>query len=155
LLVGSVEPFAPDFQAMDAAMKDAAIKQDLLRADIGFPSTLLAMQSAGARTSAAIAGEGPLNEERRPRLEYGAPLALFRGENVTAIRENDDRSDPARASGLLLAAYLKRRGQPLSRSEYFDRVAFPHSVHEKAALEALVKEWRRRYPSDPLAADIA
>lgn len=155
LLVGSVEPFTPDFQAMDAAMKDPGIKQDLLRADIGFPSTLLAMQSASAGTTAAIAGEGPLNEERRPRLEYGAPLALFRGENVTAIRDNDDRSDPAKARLLLLAAYLKARRRPLTREEYFDRVAFPHSVHERKALTALIAEWRRRFPQDRTAAELA
>jgi spermidine synthase len=155
LLVGSVEPFAPDFKAMDAAMKYPGIKQDLLRADIGFPSTLLAMQSACPGTSAAIGGEGPLNEERRPRLEYGAPLALFRGETVAAIRENDDRSDAERASCLLLSGYLKARKRPLSRSEYFDRVAFPHSVHERDSLRALIEEWRRRYPEDRMAAELA
>ena len=154
LLVGSVEPPSPDFAAMERAFKDPAIKKDLARADIAFPSTLLAIQSAGPETAAAIAGEGPLNEERRPRLEYGAPLALFRGEQVTAIRENDDRVEPGRVDRLFLTDYLKSRPKPQTQEEYLDRVAFPHSVHEKKRLGELVREWRRRYPKDPLAADI-
>jgi spermidine synthase len=154
LLVGSVEPLAPDFAAMERAMRDAGIKKDLARADVGFPATLLAIQSACPRTAAALAGDGPLNEERRPRLEYGAPLAFFRGEQVTAIRENDDRA-AGRRDCLLLTGYLKARGKPLSDDEYLDRVAFPHSVHEKKTLDELVAEWRRHYPADRLAAEIA
>ncbi|HEX4047349.1 MAG TPA: fused MFS/spermidine synthase [Elusimicrobiota bacterium] len=153
LLVGSVEPFKPDFAAMDRAFKIPAVKADLLRADAGFPATLLAMQSACEDTAAAIGGEGPLNEERRPRLEYGAPLALFRGEKVSVIRENDDRSRAKRRSCLLLASYLKARRRPLTAEEYFDQVVFPHSVYEKPELAELIRDWRRHYPKDALAAE--
>jgi spermidine synthase len=154
LLVGSVEPFAPDFAAMERAFKSPAIKNDLALADVWFPSTLLAIQSACPETAAALGGEGPLNEERRPRLEYGAPLALFRGEQVAAIRENDDRAEPGRPC-LLLSRYLKARARRLSREEYLDRAAFPHSVHEKKILADMIGEWRRRFPADALPADIA
>jgi hypothetical protein len=155
LLVGGVEPLAPDFAAMDRELEKPAIKKDLARADVTFPATLLAIQSACPETAAALGGSGPLNEERRPRLEYGAPLALFRGEQVAAIHANDDRDEPERRSCLLLSGYLKARARPLSKNEYLDWVAFPHSVHEKKTLVDLVREWRRRYPKDALAADIS
>jgi predicted membrane-bound spermidine synthase len=153
LLVGSVEPASPDFAAMDRAFQAPAIKKDLARADVGFPATLLAIQSACPETAAALGGGGPLNEERRPRLEYGAPLALFRNERVAAVRENDDRA--ARRACLLLSGYLKARAKPLTQEEYLDRAAFPHSVYEKKRLRELVREWRRRYPNDAVAAEIS
>jgi predicted membrane-bound spermidine synthase len=155
LLVGSVESAAIDFAAMERSFQAPGVRADLLRADIAFPATLLAMQSAGPATSAALAGDGPLNEERRPRLEYGAPLALFRGEQITVLRESDDRLDPKFRADLFLARYLKERARPLSREEYLDQAAFPHSVHERRRLDELIAEWRRRYPSDKIAADAA
>jgi hypothetical protein len=155
LLVGSVEPAATDFAAMDRAFALPGVKKDLVRADVGFPATLLAIQSACPDTAAAAGGAGPLNEERRPRLEYGAPLALFRGEHVAVVRENDDRADARRRPCLLLSGYIKARGKPLSQDEYLDRAAFPHSVYEKKILDDMVREWRRRYPKDALAAEIS
>ena len=154
LLVGSEKPIAPDFAAMDRALQVPAIKKDLSRADVGFTATLLAIQSACPETAAALGGDGPLNEERRPRLEYGAPLALFRDERVAAVRENDDRIAPERRACLLLYGYLKDRAKPLTKEEYLDRAAFPHSVYERENLRKLVREWRRRYPNDPIAEDI-
>jgi spermidine synthase/uncharacterized membrane protein YeaQ/YmgE (transglycosylase-associated protein family) len=155
LLVGSVEPPAIDFKAMELASRTPLIRADLLRADIAFPATLLAIQSACSETAAKIAGDGPLNEERRPRLEYGAPLALFRGDKVAAIRENDDRVDERRRSCLLLSGYLRARGRPLTREEYFDQVAFPRSAYDRRRIEELVAQWRRRYPDDRYAVEAA
>jgi spermidine synthase len=153
LLVGSSEPLVPDFAALEKAFARPAVRADLLRADVGFPASLLALQSACPDTAAAVAGEGPLNEERRPRLEYGAPLALFRGENVTAVLDNDDRAGTPRRDCLLLTAYLRARGRPLTALEFFDQAAYPRSVRERPRLAALVAEWRRRYPRDPIAAE--
>ncbi len=155
LMIGSAAPLAPDFAAMERAAKLPEVAADLLRADVSFPATLLAIQSACAETAAAAAGDGPFNEERRPRLEYGAPLALFQDDHVSVVSNDDDRADPKRRSCLIASAYLKARGRPLSDAEYLDQVAFPHGIKERWGLAALIAEWGRRYPKDPIAADAA
>jgi spermidine synthase len=155
LMAGSAEPLAPDFAAMDRAARIPGVRSDLMRAYVGFPATLLSMQSACAETAAAMGGDGPLNEERHPRLEYGAPLALFRNDKVSALVDGDDRAGKTPRPCLLLPRYLKARGRSLSSEEYMDQSMFPRGVRESVSLSALILEWHRRFPRDPIAADAA
>jgi spermidine synthase len=152
LLVGSAEPLAPDFSAMERRFLSPAVWDDLRRAEFSTLTTLLALQSASEETVRAMAGEGPLNTDARPILEYEAPKAFFRADHVKAVIDADDRADPVPAQRLLLAKYLKARGRGLEPREYMDRVMFPHAFFEAKILRALIADWSRRYPKDPKAA---
>ncbi|MBI3554384.1 MAG: hypothetical protein HY077_17950 [Elusimicrobia bacterium] len=152
LLVGSAEPVAPDFALMEKAFIAPAVWNDLRRTGLSALSTFLGMQSASEASVREMAGTGPLNEDRRPLLEYGAPKSFFRADRVRVVNDHDDRADAASAGSLMLAGYLKARGRPMERREFMDRIAFPHSVFEERVLRRLVSDWMRRYPRDPKAA---
>jgi spermidine synthase len=154
ILVGSVEPLTPDFTAMERELRLPAVRRDLARADVNALTTLLSAQMAGADSVRGMEGTGPLNEERRPRLEYGAPKAFFRAARVSLIAARDDRDDDRRREGLLLAQDLQVRRRPLTKEEYLDLMVFPHAPHEMPRVRALLREWKARYPRDPRAADV-
>jgi hypothetical protein len=156
ILVGTDAPLRPGAAELERAFARPSVAADLERVKIGRLSTLLQLQSAGEATVASLAGEaGPLNEERRPRLEYGAPLAFFRNDVVSALGARDDRRVPALSGGLLLSRYLRERGRPLSSPEYMDRVIFSELVYERPLIADWLAEWRRRYPRDRAAVEAA
>ncbi|MBI3552971.1 MAG: hypothetical protein HY077_10690 [Elusimicrobia bacterium] len=146
LLVGSMEPLRPDYKAMERAFLAPEVRGDLRRCGITALSTLLSLQSASEATVRAMAGSGPLNEDRRPLLEYGAPRAFFEDSRAGVVDEADDRADPASARSLLLAAYLGERGRPLEKREFMERMVFPRGGFEKKFLKELAQEWHSRYP---------
>lgn len=152
ILIGSDRPLRPDFPAMERAFLTPLVWQDLRRAQITFLSTLLGLQSASPEAVASMVADGPLNEDNRPLLEYGAPKAFFRGDRVRVLGAFDDRADEAGSRRLLLEAYLKSRGRPMDQHEYMDRMLFPHSIYEESILRRLIAGWRKRYPRDTKAA---
>jgi hypothetical protein len=155
ILVGSEAPLRPAPAELERAFARPAVARDLERVEIRRLSTLLALQAGGEATVAALAGEsGPLNEERRPRLEYGTPLAFFRNDVVSSLDARDDRRDPARSADLLLSLYLRERGRPLSPQEYMDRVVFSQLIYERPLIADWIADWRRRYPRDRHADEV-
>jgi len=154
ILVGSEHPLQPDFATLERSFRRPGVRSDLARADVNYPTTLLAAQSASDATVRLMEGAGPVNEERRPRLEYAAPKAFFRAATVALTASHDDRDDPSLRETLLLAAYLKARGRPPAKEEYLDRMVFPHAPREMRALRGWMTEWKRRYPRDPRAQDV-
>ena len=154
LLVGSRQPLAPDFPAMERAFMKPAVWRDLERAGILCLTTLLALQSASEDTARALAGPGPFNSELRPLLEYGAPKAFFRGVRVSALKAHDDRQTPGRQDELLLPRFLRARGRALERREFMDYSASPYP-HEEPVLKDLAAQWLKRFPRDPRARALA
>jgi hypothetical protein len=137
---------------MDRRFERPAVWQDLRRTDMLYVATVLSMQTAGDRTLREFAGTGPLNEERRPRLEYAAPLALFRSDTARGYRTHDDRLEPSRRGELALSLYLASRRRPLKRGEYIDLLSSPRTASDLPALRLYADEWRKILPRDPMAA---
>jgi len=152
ILIGSDAPLRPDFAATERSFLSPGVWQDLRRAQVTYLSTLLGMQSSSEQSVAAMIGNGPLNEDGRPLLEYGAPKAFFSEDRVRILTSFDDRGDAEGSSRLLLADYLKARARPLDQHEYMDRMLFPHSIYEERILHRLIADWLKRYPHDPKAA---
>jgi len=148
ILIGSQEPLAPDYRAMEAAFSAPEVHQDTRRADVGCLTTLLALQSAGEASVAAMAGQGAVNTMDRPLLEYGAPLAFFRRDSVHLARLHDDRASNPHPEDLLLTRYLAARGRPMQWDEFYDRAIFPASSDDLDVLTGIITQWRRRYPHD-------
>lgn len=155
ILVGSDAPIRPDFAAMEEAFARPGVRADLSRAGATFPTTLLALQSAATESVREIAGPGRANSEIRPDLEYGAPVAFFRGDKAFALRARDDRMDPARGKDLVLAEYLAARGRPLERHEIMDWVAYPHTDLDEPMIRRVVADWKKRFPRDKTADFVA
>src|SRR5207249_259258 len=60
ILVGSREPLAPDFGAMERAFMSPPVRRDLRRTGLAALTTLLGLQSASEATARLMAGAGPL-----------------------------------------------------------------------------------------------
>jgi hypothetical protein len=71
--------------------------RDAVRAELGViglrsPQAVWARQFASQRTAFAIAGDGPVQRDDFPVLEYEAPKAFYLGESARRLRQYDERT---------------------------------------------------------------
>jgi hypothetical protein len=66
--------------------------RDLQRIGINSPTALFARQLASQRTAFAIPGDGPLQQDWMPVLEYHAPKAFFLGARSRLLARFDERT---------------------------------------------------------------
>lgn len=149
LLVGSDRRLDIDPAAFERAYLHPEVWRDLARIDIDAPTALLERQCASEETAAALAGEGPLNSELRPLLEYSAPRAFHRRDRVLSLRAADDRDSREGRARLLLAEYLRERGRPLQPRELREWAANFRGAELSPGADLVFEEWRRLYPKDP------
>lgn len=148
LLIASDRPLALDDAAFERAYMSPAVWRGLSEVDIGAPTALLSLQSASEEGAKELAGEGPVNSELRPILEYQAPRAFFRHDMVRALDLADERADRVKRERLLLAGFLKRRGKPLQPREFRAWAAMRHGGDDFAAVALTLEDWKRLYPRD-------
>ncbi|MFA5138859.1 MAG: fused MFS/spermidine synthase [Elusimicrobiota bacterium] len=147
LLVGSSQPLEPGFEAMRRRFEEPAVSEDLKRIGIRRFATVLSLNLASDPDVRLIAGQGPLNEDRFPVLEYEAPKAFYSNEPSNLIRGHDARLAQEARPGLFLPLYLSARGQGLSREEFKDAAEY-HGRFEYPLHRLYVEEWLRRFPRD-------
>ena len=68
------------------------VRTDMAMIDINSPEALLARQLASQRTGFAIAGDGPIQSDLFPILEYAAPRAFFIGSGTRLLDRFDERT---------------------------------------------------------------
>jgi spermidine synthase len=108
-------------------------------------ATLLALEVLPDRLVRQVAGTGPVNRDRFPLLEYGAPRAFFDGKNAALLAnvkvESFDGADFVQPTGVVgLAAYPEITG-------YLQRSGL---IYYNQALRYVVA-WLARAPHDPIA----
>jgi spermidine synthase/tetratricopeptide (TPR) repeat protein len=148
LLLGSQAPLpvpGPDFSKRWARPDVAA---DLARAGIDRPVTLLSLQIGSNEAVREWAGEGPLNRDRFPRLEYAAPKGRFLRKRANLLFIEDEGARPDRSGGLFLAKHLTRRGAPLTPGEY-DAIDAFHAGYRYRFRERHSRDWMNAFPDDP------
>jgi len=150
LILGSDRPLEANPASLPARMARPAVAADLARIDIRLPASLLALQIGGPGSARRIAGPGPLNLDRFPRLEYAAPLSFFRRRKTNLLFQRDDGVSPKRRVETLLRRYVERRGRPLSAEE-FAAIDEYHGHYRYRWRAALAEEWMGRFPKDPRA----
>jgi len=148
LLVGSEAPVACDLPRMERMFASGPVAADLARAGMTKLPTLLSLQTAGDASVRELAGDGPLNTDLVPRLEYMAPKAFARGGRSRRVYERDDRLDSRRREGLLAASYLKGRGRALRADELVEILLYRRGSGEESVLEGVREELLRRYPRE-------
>lgn len=93
VMLGALQPWdsTPDAYAkgMDGR---AEVLADLKRVGINSPGALFARQLASQKTAFAIAGEGPIQQDWMPVLEYQAPKAFFLGGHSRMLSRFDERT---------------------------------------------------------------
>jgi predicted membrane-bound spermidine synthase/tetratricopeptide (TPR) repeat protein len=147
LLTGSNSAVNEDFTRMETAFEQKEVRDELGRIGVGTMATLLSLHMASDRTVRRMAGEGPLNSDLFPRLEYKAPKAFYLDVESELPQRHDERWHPRKEGAVLLPRYLKSRGRPLSASELKDMAQF-HTNNESNIAKGIIVEWARRFPAD-------
>jgi hypothetical protein len=92
VMLGSLQPWptGPDVFRQGFAIN--RVRTDMAMININSPDALLARQVASQRTGFAIAGDGPIQSDLFPILEYAAPKAFFMGNGTRMLEQFDERT---------------------------------------------------------------
>jgi predicted membrane-bound spermidine synthase len=91
LLLGSQVPWPTGTNQFRAGFERESVRRHLALAGLRSPASVWARQLASQRTAWAIAGEGSLLTDARPRLASEAPLAFFVGASSRCMLAFDER----------------------------------------------------------------
>jgi spermidine synthase len=92
VILGSQQPWTTGPEVFKKGFSIERVRNDLEMIDIKSPEMLLARQLASQNTGFAIPGEGPLQSDKFPVLEYGAPKAFFIGSGTRLLDRYDERT---------------------------------------------------------------
>jgi spermidine synthase len=92
ILLGSLEPWPTGPEIYRQGFNLPGVQSDLAQIGIRSPEALLARQLASQRTAFAITGNGPIQSDLFPVLEYAAPQAFYIGETSQILGNFDERT---------------------------------------------------------------
>jgi hypothetical protein len=92
ILLGSFEPWPTGPQVFRQNFALPGVHADMAQLGIPSPEALLARQLASQRTAFAVTGDGPIQSDLFPVLEYAAPRAFYFGESSQMFRKYDERT---------------------------------------------------------------
>lgn len=92
IILGSKRPWpsGPDLFRRGFAIE--RVRTDMNMIEIRSPEALLARQLASQRTAFAIVGDGPIQSDLHPILEYAAPRAQYMGYGCRMLDRFDERT---------------------------------------------------------------
>lgn len=146
LLLGSRQPLEPDFEAMERRMKTKPVREDLDRIGIDSLTALLGLQVLTPETVERLVGDGPVNTDDHPVLEYEAPRAQYIRQTSALLDRADERLRPK--ADLFAVRYLA--GRPLDKDTCRSLVrvyAEPRSVRP-LLVRAMLEYYHSKWPSD-------
>ena len=92
IMLGSLQPWRTGPDVFQQGFAINRVRTDMAMINIKSPEALLARQVASQRTGFAIAGEGPLQSDMFPVLEYAAPEAFFMSAGSRMLERYDERT---------------------------------------------------------------
>jgi hypothetical protein len=92
IILGSKEPWRTGPDVFRKGFAIERVRDDMEMININSPEALMARQLASQRTGFAIAGEGPIQSDLFPLLEYAAPRAFFIGTGTRVLEQYDERT---------------------------------------------------------------
>jgi spermidine synthase len=92
ILLGSMTPWSSDPATYQQVFERTMPRRDLEVIGINSPESLWARQMASQHTAFAIAGDGPIQSDLFPILEYEAPRAFFIGTRARDVAKYDERT---------------------------------------------------------------
>ncbi|MBI5772454.1 MAG: fused MFS/spermidine synthase [Verrucomicrobia bacterium] len=92
ILLGSKQPWKSGADVFRRALAHEQPRKDLEAIGLTSPEAVLARQLASQRTGFAIAGDGGVQSDEFPILEYDAPEAFFIGASSRALFAFDERT---------------------------------------------------------------
>lgn len=95
ILLGSRRPWPSTVAHFQKSFERPLVRADLAAIDLRSPEAVLARQLASQRTAFAVAGEGGVQSDAFPVLEYEAPRAFYIGATARRLFEFDERTRQA------------------------------------------------------------
>lgn len=92
ILLGGAKPWPSNPEVYQRLFERSAVKKDFESIGIQSPQALWARQLASQETAFAIAGDGPVQSDLFPILEYEAPRAFYVGANARDLARFDERT---------------------------------------------------------------
>ncbi|MBA4148399.1 MAG: fused MFS/spermidine synthase [Verrucomicrobia bacterium] len=92
LMLGALKPFKSDASVYGKIFEREAPRTQLAAIGIHNPESLWARQMASQETAFAIPGNGPVQTDLFPILEYEAPKAFYLGKSSTRLFTFDERT---------------------------------------------------------------
>jgi predicted membrane-bound spermidine synthase len=92
IFLGSNEPWEMSTESFRKVFARPAVREDLERIGLKSPETIWARQLASQRTGFAIAGQGRIQSDAFPVLEYEAPRAFYIGGRSRLLANFDERT---------------------------------------------------------------
>lgn len=92
ILLGAQKPWRSSPEVYRQIFNRDAPRQDLEKIGLTTPEAILSRQIASQHTAFAIAGEGPIQTDAFPVLEYAAPKAFYIGANAQQLFLFDERT---------------------------------------------------------------
>ena len=92
IMLGSLQPWPTGADVFRQGFKFEGVRTNLAALGIRSPEALLARQLASQRTAFAIAGDGPIQSDLFPVLEYAAPRAFYIGTTAKVLENYDERT---------------------------------------------------------------
>jgi spermidine synthase len=92
VILGSQKPWPTGPEVFRQGFAIDRVRTDMWMLDIQSPEALLARQLASQQTGFAIAGQGPIQSDFFPILEYAAPRAFYIGAGSQMLWQFDERT---------------------------------------------------------------
>ena len=138
-----------DFNKLTTWFENPGLREDLAGIQINTLPTLLSLQISSNETVTKFTGEGPVNEDMYPVLEYQAPRAFFLRAVASIVEDMDERFNTTPIQDTLFHNYLEHREESLSSNEMRNIVNYHFQRGAPRFAEASVRAWNARYPDNP------
>ncbi len=92
IILGSQQPWHTGPDVFRKGFSLDRVRTDMEMMNIRSPEMLMSRQLASQRTGFAIAGDGPMQSDLFPVLEYSAPKAFFIGSGTRLLEQYDERT---------------------------------------------------------------
>jgi len=92
ILLGSLKPWNANLETFRRVYERAQPRADLDEIGLSTPESVFIRQTASQRITAAIPGDGPIQSDFFPVLEYAAPKSFFMGASSIQLQLFDERT---------------------------------------------------------------
>jgi spermidine synthase len=107
ILIGSENHIQPDYNSISERIRNPQVNQNLSRIGIDNAFTFFTTQFLSPEGTFILTNDSYLNYERKPVLEFLAPIALYKGTTSLLVYKNDEKFDTL-DNELLVKKYIKK-----------------------------------------------
>ncbi|MCX8056862.1 MAG: fused MFS/spermidine synthase [Ignavibacteria bacterium] len=124
ILIGSKKPIKIDFKLLKERFENENVKSNINKIGIKNIFTFLTTQILSPEGTFTLTDDNKINSERKPTLEFLAPVAFYKGTTSAQVYQNDEKFDTLN-SGLLVKDYISSNN--VSDEELLQAIEFHFS----------------------------